>query len=112
MRETVNAQRESEDKRRARAKKRVEEIKGFFGHLTAYVIVNLIIIGRHLYHNHSEGEALFQLPMLLTPFFWGIGLAFHYMNTFKVNPFFSKDWEERKLQEFIKEDEEEARKFK
>ncbi|SFR31273.1 2TM domain-containing protein [Robiginitalea myxolifaciens] len=112
MKELEPSQLEAEFDKRARAKKRVEEIKGFYVHLTIYLVINLLIIGWSIYQNVSQGEPIFRWPMLLTPFFWGIGLGFHFINTFNVNPFFGKDWERRKLQEFMDQDEEEARKFK
>lgn len=112
MKEFDTSELEAAYEKRARAKKRVEEIKGFYVHLAVYLVVNLLIVTWHVIINQREGEALFQWPMLLTPFFWGIGLGFHFINTFKVNPFFSKDWEKRKLQEFMEEEEAEARKYK
>jgi len=42
--------------------------------------------------------------MLSTAFFWGIGLAFHAYGVFGKHLLFSKDWEERKIKEFMEKD--------
>jgi len=42
---------------------------------------------------------------LWAAFGWGLGLAFKAIKVFGMNPFFGKDWEERKIREFMKEDE-------
>jgi hypothetical protein len=34
---------------------------------------------------------------------WGIGLFVHALKTFQWNPFINKEWEQRKIQEFLKE---------
>ena len=47
--------------------------------------------------------------MFTTPFFWGIGLLFHGLNVFKHNFHFFKDWEERKIKEFMEKEEEDQK---
>ena len=37
-------------------------------------------------------------------FGWGIGLVFQAIAAFRLNPFMNKDWEERKIQEFMEEE--------
>ena len=37
-------------------------------------------------------------------FFWGIGLVGHWLHVFGKNVFFSKNWEERKIKEFMDKD--------
>ncbi len=37
-------------------------------------------------------------------FGWGIGLAFDYLKAFDKNPMFNKDWEERKINEYMNKD--------
>ena len=77
------------------AKKRVGEIKGFYGNLTSYIIVN---IGFLILNLMTSPEHLwFFWPMLG----WGIGVVFHGMRVFNYMPFLGKDWEERKMKEFI-----------
>jgi hypothetical protein len=37
-------------------------------------------------------------------FGWGIGLFFHALEVFKLVPFLNKDWEERKIKQFMEEE--------
>jgi hypothetical protein len=36
---------------------------------------------------------------------WGIGLIFDALKAYQINPMFNKDWEERKIKSFMKEEE-------
>ena len=92
------------DERYELAYKRVKRIKGFYIHALIYVITNVfIIIGRY---NKSElgSEVFFQWETFSTAFFWGIGLLAHGLSVFGRNIFFSADWEERKIKEFMEKD--------
>ena len=42
---------------------------------------------------------------LWAAFGWGIGILFHAIGTFNLNPFFGKGWEERKIKEYMDKDE-------
>ena len=83
-----------EDMAYTRAKKRVEQLKGFYGNFTSYCIVipTLAIIN----YNTFWGFQWFWFPMLG----WGLGLSFHAFGVFG----YGKSWEERKIQELIKQD--------
>jgi hypothetical protein len=89
-----------------RAKERVEELKKFYGNLTSYVIV---ISGLALLNLWIDGWK--YMWFLWAAFGWGIGLFFHAIRTFNLNPFFGKDWEQRKIKEFMKEDEQAPRRW-
>lgn len=84
-----------------RAKKKVDELKGFYWHLAVYVVVNLFII--YLVGFYS-GSGFFSYEPYTTAAFWGIGLAFHFIGVFGSNLFLGKNWENRKLQEFMEEE--------
>lgn len=71
------------------AKKHIEELKGFYGHLAAYIGVNLMLVGINLFS--GPGTLWFIYPMLG----WGIGLICHAADVFWTG----KDWEQRKLEE-------------
>lgn len=86
------------------ARKRVEEIKGFYGNLTAYVAVNITLMVINLLT--SPEHLWFFYPMLG----WGIGVAFHGMKVFNYMPFLGRDWEARKMKEFMEKDEEQKRR--
>lgn len=95
-----------------RAKKRVEEIKGFYIHLTVYLIINIFIVVLLGFVQGGQDRFVLTWPNLGTGFFWGIGLAIHGIRVFRFNPFFGKEWEQRQIQKFIEEDKREAEKFK
>ena len=88
-----------EEERYFKARKRVEEIKGFYGNLIAYVVVNIGLVVLNLLT--SPGYLWFFWPMLG----WGIGVLFHGMKVFDFMPFFGKDWEEKKIKEFMDKEE-------
>ena len=88
----------SEYERYQKAKKQVNEIKGFYGHLTSYVIVLAILIYINLKYTPE------YLWFIWTMFGWGIGLFFHAVRVFNWFPFLNKEWEERKIKQFMDED--------
>lgn len=90
------------DERYFKAKKRVEEIKGFYGNLTAYIIINIGFLVINLLT--SPNQLWFYWPMIG----WGIGVVIHGMKVFNYMPFLGKDWEEQKIKEFM--DKEKANK--
>lgn len=96
----------SEEERYHQAKKRVDEIKGFYGNLTAYIIVNLALMTINLMT--SPEHIWFYWPMLG----WGIGVVFHGLRVFNYMPFMGKDWEERKMREYMEEDERRKNEWK
>jgi hypothetical protein len=88
----------SEYERYQKAKKQVNEIKGFYGHLASYVIVLVILIYINLKYTPE------YLWFIWTMFGWGIGLFFHAVRVFNWFPFLNKEWEERKIKQFMDED--------
>ena len=81
-----------------RAVERVEEIKGFYSSLIAYCIVIPFLIFINL--KYVPQFHWFWFPMIG----WGIGLIFSGFKAFAYNPFLGKNWEERKIQQFMNED--------
>jgi hypothetical protein len=73
-----------------RARKRVEEKKGFFSHLAIYVVVNAVLI--LIWAFTSRGYPWFVWPLGG----WGIGLVFHFLGVF----LFSKEtnWERNEIE--------------
>ena len=84
-----------------RARDRVDELKKFYNNLTIYLIFVVFLAGIN-YYTTGFGYMWF----LWAAFGWGIGVFFHALKTFRVNPFFNKDWEERKIREFMEKDRE------
>ena len=87
-----------------RAKERVEELKKFYGNLTSYVVVISVLAGINYW---TDGWN--YMWFLWAAFGWGIGLFFHALKVFNLNPFFGKDWEQRKIREFMDDDDSNTR---
>ena len=100
------------NEKRKRAKKRVEEIKGFYIHLIVYIVINLFIIIATGLETNLQEKVFFKWPSLITPFFWGIGLAFHALHVFGYGSFFGKKWEDRMIRKFMEQDRQEAEKYR
>jgi len=99
-----------------RAKKRIEELKGFYWHLASYLFVNLFIstfkIIRNLGNGETFGQAFFDFGTFALWLFWGIGLFFHGAKVFGTIPILGRDWEERQIQKYIEQEKKEAEKFR
>lgn len=77
-----------------KAKKRVEEIKGFYGNVISYCVVIPFLI--FLNYRTSWDFHWFWFPMLG----WGMGIVFHAFGVFG----YGKNWEERKIQEILEKE--------
>lgn len=102
----------SEQEKYEKAKKRVQEIKGFYVHLFIYLAVNAAILGVLFTVTRQNGESFWQIHHFFTLFFWGLGLFFHALHTFDLNPFFGRNWEERQIRKYMEQDKEESKKYK
>ena len=102
---------DTEDKRK-QAKKRVDELKGFYIHLSVYIVVNLFIMLSIMYQLSTQGRTPFGWPLLVTPLFWGIGLGIHAANVFGFGLLLGKNWEERMIRKYMDEDRREAEKYR
>jgi hypothetical protein len=87
-----------QDKRYNRAKERVEKLKGFYIHLTIY----LIMVPVFIFLNVNSGS----FPWAIFPIGgWGWGVIGHAADTFGWNPIFNKSWEAKKIDELMNDDE-------
>jgi len=102
----------NEQEKLRRAKKKVDEMKGFYVHLAVYLLVNMFILVNIYLATMKNGESFWQLGHFFTAFFWGIGVCFHAAHVFNLNPFFSKNWEEKQIQKYIDKDKKEAEKYR
>ncbi len=93
----------TKDERYLRAKRRLDKEKEFYRHLFCYVVINLILILIN-YWTFWEVKWFF-FPAVG----WGVGLAFHAASVFLVNGFFGAQWEERKIRQYMREEEENTR---
>ena len=74
-----------------KARKRVEEKKGFFIHLTFYIIVNFMLV---LIWAFASGGGF---PWFVFPLGgWGIGILFHFLGVFVFSG--QTEWERRAIE--------------
>jgi len=78
-----------------RAKKRVEELKGFYGNLISYCCVVPILVFINLTYSPQFQWFWFSAGG------WGFGVLMHAFKVFG----YSSNWEERKIQEILKKEE-------
>ena len=90
-----------------RAKKRVDEIKGFYIHFTVYLLVNAFI----LINIARNTDDFWEWYHFVTAFFWGIGVFFHWLNVFGKFSLFGKSWEERQIKKYMDKDRDNSQKF-
>jgi hypothetical protein len=83
-----------------RAKKKLDKLKGFYWHLGSYIVVNIFLISM-IVTNMDSDESFWRFETFATAIFWGIGLAFHGMGVFGPDLLFGKQWEERKINEYM-----------
>ena len=89
-----------------KAKKQVEEIKGFYSHLLSFILVMLVLICINV--RYSPTHIWFFWPLLG----WGLGLFFHGVKVFNWFPFMSKNWEEQKIQQYLDEEKNRSNKYR
>ena len=84
-----------------RAKKKVDAIIVFYWHLAVYVVVNIFLI---ILIGINSGQGFTGFGPYATATFWGIGLTFHFLGVFGPNFFFGKDWESKKIDEYMEKE--------
>jgi len=95
--ETVTQETYISGKKYDRAKKHVEDLKGFYIHFSIY----LIMVPVFIFLNYKSGG----FPWAFFPIVgWGAGVSGHAMEVFNFNPFLGKNWEEKKIRELMDKD--------
>ncbi|NHN24391.1 2TM domain-containing protein [Flavobacterium jejuense] len=89
-----------------KAQKKVKEIKGFYGNLISYIVVISVLAFINL--SYSPNHLWFFYPMLG----WGLGVFLQAMSVFNFFPFLNKNWEEKKIKQFMEEEKNEVNKYK
>lgn len=97
-----------------RAKQRVDQIRGFYNHLAAYVIINaLLLLFKEKFTVILLSKSAIGDPEFLnwvdwniygTPILWGIILVIHGAKVFGGFSIFGKKWEERQMRKFMEEE--------
>jgi len=96
--------RASNDAKYLRAKERLSVIKKFYGNLGSYVVFIAFLAGLNYYTNGWS-----YMWFLWAAFGWGIGLVVQALKVFGMSTFLGKNWEERKIREFMEEEEQQNR---
>ena len=106
---TFNKMDNLSDEKFIKAKQRIEELKEFYKNVVAYILVNLFltfvwkfsftIFGNFVISNRFNDDGFKHIPIWLI---WGVFLAVHAIKVFGSSHFYSKDWEQRKIDEFMK----------
>jgi len=92
-----------------KAKKKVEVLKGLYGHISVYVILNTIVILINANVFDNDPIDFTDWGNYFTTIMWGIGLFFHILYVlvfYNFNSSFMKNWEEKKIKEILKSQEE------
>ena len=91
-----------------RALERVDRLRSFYYHAGVYLVVNMVIsvykVLRNLNYGESFSEAFFDLGTFIVWLLWGIGLALHAFSVFGLPMLLGRDWESRKIDEYMNED--------
>lgn len=85
------------------ARKRAEDLQGFYIHVLVYLVVNLGLFAINALSRGGDGGWWFYWPLAG----WGIGLLIHALVTFVG--VFSDDWKERKAADLYERLRHEAR---
>lgn len=80
----------------AHARRRVQEIRGFYLHAGIYVLVN---IGLLLVYIFGPGGGFWPIWCILG---WGAGLGIHALSAWRMVPtLFTREWEDKKVRQII-----------
>jgi len=77
-----------------KAAAKVKKIKGFYGHLATYILVNIILVGINFFT--SPGVWWFYW----VTFVWGIWVVWDAIHTFVITEHYDV-WEEKKIKEYM-----------
>ena len=102
-----------------RAQKKVDSIKRFYNHLFVYILINSVSLFSWLYIiknfyktiENQDFKNWIDANFLFFTGIWTIDLFFHGLKVFKGNMFktvkvsFFKNWEERKIKQFMEAEE-------
>ena len=100
----IKETRTNSDAKYLRAKERVTEVKEFYSKLIRSILVIALLAGINYYTNEWR-----FMWFLWAAFGIGISLVFKAIKIFGANAFLGRDWEDRKIKEFMNEDENQKR---
>jgi len=88
----------TDDESYRKAKGKVAELKGFYSHLFAYIVFNILLAAINILT--SPGYLWF----LWISFFWGLAVLGHAWHVFGHNKVLGDEWEEKKIKEYMEKD--------
>ncbi len=100
----------NEEGRYNRAKKKVDKIKGFYTHASVYVIINVCLL-IFFYSAYEDKSEFWNLGSFSTAIGWVVGLLIHAISVFGHGVLFSRVWEDQKIKQFLKEEEQSNHKW-
>ena len=80
------------------AKKRVNQLKGFYTNLIVYIVV-IIFLG---VVNYLTSPGIWWF--LIVAFIWGIFVVAQGLSVYRQRGLFSKEWEDRKIKEYMEKE--------
>jgi hypothetical protein len=89
---------DEQDSRYEAAKKRVEEIRGFYIHLGVYLVFAVAMFA--INEIATPDRFWWHWPVLI----WGVGFAMHAFAVVTENRLFGPEWEERKVRKLLRRD--------
>lgn len=103
---------QSDEERRAylearkKAKAKAEAIKGFYIHAFVFVVVIIGLTGLNYSSTQSDPEQAWWVQWVALG--WGAGVLAHMLFTFSSFRFFGADWEEKKIQQIMAQEQQKA----
>jgi hypothetical protein len=76
--------------------RRVRSLRLLYTHMTVFLLLNFVLV---LVDLSTPGETWFYIPLLG----WGLLVGLHAAQAYEMLPWFSEGWEQRKVEELIRE---------
>ncbi|PTM07942.1 MAG: hypothetical protein DA407_09355 [Bacteroidetes bacterium] len=92
------------NKKYIEAKKKVKSLRRFYIHLFIFLIINITLLFKLIMLEKDESLNIFVWLILNVMITWSIGLIIHARRVFDGKILFSKTYEEKKIQEFMQND--------
>lgn len=90
------------------AKKKVKRVKFFYLHL-AFYIIGIALMLYNFYIMEGPYTSIITGLNISTIVLWSIFISIHAWNVFKGKLLFKKSWEDRKIEEYLGDKEEQQR---
>jgi len=89
------------NKKYIEAREKVKSLRRFYIHLFVFLIINITLLVRLILLEKDESLDTFVWLILNIMITWSIGLIIHAWCVFEGKILFSKEWGERKTEEFL-----------